>query len=272
MSMLRVFTLLIVGFIWTCSPHEELEIPSNPLDPDNPIYVSPDVVIISGPTEAEVINTESVTITWQGNESASEYSYMYDSYDWSDWSPEVSTSLGYLDEGSHLFKLKARSINGVTQEIPLELGFSVDAVSGPSAIVYPYLQRANPGDTLVYHIIAEEVTDLFAVEVNISIDDEYLELIDVIDGELIDGWGGEVLRIQEVSDSNVSLSIVAVEGVNDSFSGTTSILSLVVKMTSAINPNMVMDVINPVDIVYLNDDLEAIPIMERRVGNLTNDL
>jgi len=266
MRMLRVFGLLIVGLIWTCSPHEELEIPSNPLDPDNPIYVSPDVVIISGPSEGEVINTESVTITWQGNESAAEYSYMHDNSDWSDWSQQYSTPLGYLDEGSHLFKVKARSINGVAQEIPLELGFTVDAVSGPSAIVYPYLQRANPGDTLVYQLIAEEVSDLFAVEVNISIDDEYLELIDVIDGEILGEWGGEVLRIQEVTDANISLSIVAVEGISNSFTGTTSILSLIVR----IKPSAIIgstDVVAQIqEITYLNSDLEAIGITAIRSG------
>jgi len=266
MSRLRIFSLLIVGLIWTCSPHEELEIPSNPLDPNNPIYVSPSVVIMSGPTEAEVINTESVTITWQGNESAAEYSYMYDNSAWSDWSQQDSTTLGYLDEGSHLFKVKARSINGVAQEIPVELRFSVDAVSGPSAIVYPYLQHANPGDTLVYQIIAEEVSDLFAVEVNISIDDEYLELIDVIDGELLGEWGGEVLRIQEVSGSNVSLSVVAVEGESNSFAGTTSLISFRIRAKQTVNMSIVTDVVELIKIVYLNSELDRIEIASVRPG------
>ena len=266
MRVVRVLILLIVGLMWSCSPHDELEIPSNPLDPDNPVYTTPNATIIGGPGEGEVIVATSATFTWQGNETAIEYSYMHDNADWSDWSQHYSTTLDYLDEGVHTFEVKARSINGVVQQIPHALGFTVDAISGPAAIVYPYLQKANPGDTLVYQIIAEEVSDLFAVEVNISIDDEYLELIDVIDGELLGEWGGEVLRIQEVSGSNVSLSVVAVEGESNSFAGTTSLISFRIRAKQTVNMSIVTDVVELIKIVYLNSELDRIEIASVRPG------
>jgi len=268
MSMLRVFTLLIVGLIWTCSPHDELEVPSNPLDPNNPIYVGPSIETVSGPSEGEVITNTSVTFTWEGNETAVEFSYSFDGSGWSEWSQSYSMSMEYLDEGNHSFQVKARSINADVQLVPTSIDFIVNAVSGPSAIVYPYLQHASPGDTLEFEIRAEEVTNLFAVELEIFIDYQYIELIEVLDGDIIDEWGGEVLQIQDQTDSTASLSIVAVEGESISFSGTTSILILKARIQPSIPHNSIINTIRIINILYLNPNLEAIEIAGTRIGSI----
>ncbi len=267
-TVLRVFILLLVGLFWTCSSHDELQPPDNPLDPDNPVYVSPSVDIISGPGEGEVVTVTAVTFEWQGNESASEYSYQFDASGWSDWVSTTNIQLDYLDEGEHNFQVLARSYNGEEQTTPTSTEFVVDAVAGPAAVVQPYRQSGSPGDTLVYQIIAEEVTELFAVECDISIDDEYLELIEVVDGNILDEWGGEALRIQTVTDASVSLSLVAVEGTNLSFSGTTSILTLRFKVRpDAIISSEIM-AISLSEITYLDPALEAIDITANRGGVL----
>jgi hypothetical protein len=268
MRVLRVFILLIVGLMWTCSPHDELEIPSNPLDPDNPVYVSPQAEITSGPSEGEVVNATMVTFEWQGNETASEYSYSFDGSDWSDWSQIYSMSMEYLDEGDHSFQVKARSINADVQLIPTAIDFVVDAVSGPSAIVYPYLQHASPGDTLEFEIRAEEVTNLFALEVEVFIDTQYLELIEVLDGDIVDEWGGDLLQFQDQTDSTTSLSMVAVEGESISFTGTTSLLYLKAKIAPSIPYNSIIHAIRILNTTYLNQSLDVVEISGTRVGTI----
>jgi hypothetical protein len=269
MSAIRLLIPLAVALVLGCSSHEELPPPDNPFDPGNPDYVSPTVQIINGPSESEIVEAARVTFEWQGNESATEYSFQFDGSDWSEWSTNTSGEFDYLDEGDHLFRVRARSMNGDSQETPTMLSFVVDAVPGSSALVCPYKQPGSLGDTLIYQIVAEDVTDLFAVEINISIDNEYLELIEVIDGDLFNELGGEVLRIQEVNESHVSLSVVAVEGASNSFSGTTSILSLRVLINATVDLNTTMDVIDLVNVVYLNPEMESITLMESREGVLS---
>jgi hypothetical protein len=260
--------ILVVAILLGCSSHEELAPPDNPFDPGNPDYVSPSVVVIDGPNEGEVLDVTSTFIEWEGNESATEYRYKFDTPDWSSWGASTSHTFDYLDEGNHSFEIQARSVNGDEQTDSQLLDFVVNAVAGPSAIVYPYKQAGNPGDTLVYQIMAEEVTDLFAVECNISIDDEYFELIEVIDGNILGEWGGEALRIQDVTESSVSLSLVAVEGVMASFTGSTSIITLIVRIKSAAFSTSYSSAIDISNITYLNPDLETIDIAGVRSGGI----
>jgi hypothetical protein len=268
MRVLRILALFSVALVLGCSSHEELTPPDNPFDPGNPDYVSPSVDIINGPSEGEVLEVTSTSIEWEGNESATEYRYKFDNPDWSDWDAATTHTFDYLDEGNHSFELQARSVNGDEQTDSQLLDFVVDAVAGPSAIVYPYKQAGNPGDTLVFKIMAEEVTDLFAVECNIEFDTDYLELIEVVDGNIVGEWGGEALSIQDVTESSVSLSLVAAEGVMASFTGTTSIITLIVRIKSAAFSTSYSSAIDISNITYLNPDLETIDIAGVRSGGI----
>jgi hypothetical protein len=267
MKVTSLGTIFTMTLILGCSSHEELPPPDNPFDPGNPDYLSPTVEIISGPSESEIIDVTTVTFEWQGNESATEYSYQFDGSDWSEWSTRTSEEFDYLDEGDHIFRVQARSINGDAQETSTALNFSVDAVAGPSALVYPYKHVGNPGDTLIYQIIAEEVLDLFAVECHIEIDDD-LELIDIIDGNLQSEWGGNPLVIQEITGQTILLSIVSVEGTNTSFAGTTSILTLKLRVKSTTLPNIETTALIISNLQYLNATLNTLNISTIRQGVL----
>jgi len=271
MRILRLSLSVLVLVMWGCSSHDELEPPDNPFDPGNPDYVSPTAEIISGPGEGEVIDTTGVTFTWQGNETATEYSYQFDGSDWSAWTVNTSAVFDYLDEGTHSFSVQARSINGDAQTSPTELNFSVDAVAGPSVLVYPYKQTGSPGDTLVYQIIAEEVTDLFAIECNITFDADYLELIEVVDGNILGEWAGSPLVIEELLASSISISVVAVEGTSNSFAGTTSILSLFVKVKTQTIINSEIFVITIPNITYLDPALIPIEVATNRGGVISSE-
>ena len=172
-----------------------------------------------------------------------------------------------MDEGNHGFEVQARSVNGEEQSGSAFLDFVVDAVGGPSALVYPFQQNGSPGDTLVYQIIAEEVTELFAVECHIEIDDN-LELIDVIEGDLQIEWGGHALVIQEINGSTILLSIVSVEGTNTSFAGTTSIITLKLRVKSTAPRNIETTALIITNLQYLNATLNTLNISTIRHGVL----
>ena len=265
MSIWRIITPLVLILVLGCSSHEELPPPDNPFDPGNPDYVSPTVEIIGGPSESEIIDVTTVSFEWQGNESATEYSYQFDGSDWSEWNAGTSTEFDYLDEGHHTFRVQTRSVNGDAQETPTALGFGVDAVAGPSALVYPYKHVGNPGDTLIYQIIAEEVLDLFAVECRIEIDDD-LELIDIIDGNLQSEWGGNALVIQEITGQLFSLSMVSSESTIIAYSGTAEILRIITRIKPTVDTGSEIEAILFSDIRFINPQLEAMDIQITRSG------
>ena len=268
MKLRQISILLIVSAFIACSSHEELPPPDNPFDPGNPNYVSPEATLVNGPVEGEVVGTTSITITWVGNESATEYRFRFDESDWSIWGESTEQTLDYLDEGEHSFELEARSINGDIQEIPTLLDFEIDAVPGPSVIAYPYLHTAGPGDTLQYEIIAEEASELFAVECQIEFDSDILELIDVLPGSLQNEWGGTILSVQEVHNSSIDLSTVSVEGSNTSFSGTASILVLKLRIKSDVESTFGNSVIGITTIELVDPQLKTINIQSIRPGVL----
>ncbi|NQV14686.1 hypothetical protein HQ531_04445 [bacterium] len=269
MKNLYILPLVLILTIWGCSSHNDLEPPDNPLDPGNPDYESPTVEIISGPSEGQVVEATAVTIAWEGNESASEYRYKFDSSVWTEWDEATSQNFDYLDEGNHSFEIQARSINGDEQSTATLLDFEVDAVAGPSVLVYPYQQLGAPGDTLVYQIIAEEVSDLFAAECNVQFDGDFLEIIEILDGDILGEWGGESLVIQEMTAMSLFLSMVAVEGTNISFSGSTSIVTVAVRIRSSASNNS--DNVNVIEIngaIFLDSLLEQTPLQTVRSGGL----
>ena len=266
MRILRFSISVLLLVLWACSSHEEFEPPDNPFDPGNPDYVSPAAEIISGPGEGEVIDTTGVTFTWQGNETATEYSYQFDGSGWSAWTTNTSAAFDYLDEEDHAFMVKSRSLNGDIQLTPTALDFSVDAVGGPSAVVYPYRQTGSPGDTIIYQIMAEEVTNLFAVECNISINDDYLELIQVVNGNIFMEWGGNPLVIREVTSSAISVSMVSSEGTNTAFSGSTSMVSVVARIKSTTPSSPSIEVIEINGVTFLDASSIAIEVQTTRSG------
>ncbi len=268
MRVLRISISVLMLLLWGCSSHEDLEPPNNPFDPGNPDYVSPAAEIVSGPAEGEVVDTTGVTFTWQGNQTATEYSYQFDGSEWSVWTVNTSAVFDYLDEGDHAFAVKSRSLNGDIQVTPTALDFSVDAVAGPSVLVFPYKQTGSPGDTLVYQIIAEEVTDLFAVECHIEINDNYLELIDFVNGDILNVWGGESLIIQDITPFSVSLSMVSVEGDGSPFSGSSSIASMVLILSPSALISTTVVAIEVTEITYLNSSLIALDGVIVRNGEL----
>lgn len=263
--LLAMFGVLLFG----CSTLEELPPPNNPFDPANPDYEGPAVEMLSGPVSGETVASSSVVFTWQGNATATETRSRLGGGEWSEWGNVTSRTFEYLDEGGYQLEVMARSLNGAVQEIPTSVDFEVDAVPGPAALVYPFLQTGTRGDTLRFEIVLEEVADLFAVEVKLNLDLDNLELVEVTGGELNTHWDGQTLEVTEVTGAEISYWLVAVEGSNLTFTGRTSVLNVVATIKDRFGMhNFFTDAITITELVLLDQNLARIEQNESRQGVL----
>jgi len=204
-----------------------MEPPTNPFDPDNPHYEAPSVSIVGEVEYGEVIDTSAVTIIWQGNETAYEYSYRYDldivETDWSPWTRDTSVVLYYLDEGNYQFDIKART----NQTVPVEgdansFHFAVDAVKGPAMMVFPRYKEVSVGEEFEIEILAEEVDSIMGTEIELTFDPAIIEVKDVIYGAFMFDGGDLSITFKEIDNENGKVGIVLVRtsNVNPTVSGT----------------------------------------------------
>jgi len=218
--MSRKLILFTVLLLFACESGEEFT-PENPLDPDNPDYIPPEVTILS-PTEGDFIEESSITFSWVGNDTDMLYRYKMDSV-WSDWGLPETITIDYIDEGVHGFAVQSSYITGDTSTIE-SISFTVDAVEGPALMFYPRRQAASQGSSVQFQILAEEVYNVAGAEFTILFDPTELQINSAAAGTAF-GNNGEVIFIADIDNSSGSLTIsTAVWGENSpSFSGTSDI-------------------------------------------------
>lgn len=206
--------VVLVGLtfgILSCS--ESLEYPSqdNPLDPGNPTFIPPLTSIISGPTEDETIDTANVTFKWRGNRDDSEYSYRLGELEWSDWSDDSTVLYTYLDELEYIFEVKSRYLSSIEEEQPQSVNFRIDAVQGPSFVIFNRHNVVEAGETFTVDILAEEVSDFFAAKIIIDYDPLRLEVISVIaldaETDFLRQNNAEVIMFSEFDNRTGRISI-----------------------------------------------------------------
>ncbi|MAX13595.1 MAG: hypothetical protein CMG11_06105 [Candidatus Marinimicrobia bacterium] len=120
----------------------------NPLDPEGDDFVEPETTITNDNLDGSVINTSSLTINWEGNDLATDYSVNLKNHlgwtGWSEWSSQTDTTYHYLNEGSfYEFQVKCRYANGIEDETPAIAQFTVDAVESPGIRFYPLYTDIN---------------------------------------------------------------------------------------------------------------------------------
>ena len=218
--MSRKLILFAVLLLFACESGEEFT-PENPLDPDNPDYVAPEVTILS-PTEDDVIEESSIIFSWMGNETDMLYRYRLDSV-WSDWDLSETITIDYIDEGVHGFAVQSNYSTGDTSAVE-SIAFTVDAVEGPALMFYPRMQVASQGSSVQFQILAEEVYNVAGAEFTILFDPTELQINSAAAGTAFGDYG-EVIFISDIDNSSGSLTIsTAVWGENSpSFSGTSDI-------------------------------------------------
>jgi len=231
--------LISICLILSCSPRNELKPPTNPYDPDNPDYELPHASVIGEVDYGEVIDTSVVTIIWQGNETAYEFSIRYDleivETDWSVWTRDTSVTLRYLDEGNYQFDVKART----NQTVPVEgdansFHFSVDAVIGPAIRVFPLYQTLSVGVEGEIELIAEEVDSLMGSEIHVVFDPTIIRVKSVLYSPfLYDGLANGV-SFKEIDNINGTIKMVIVRslGSQPTVSGTGTIAILEIEALS----------------------------------------
>jgi hypothetical protein len=218
--MSRKLILFAVLLLFACESGEEFT-PENPLDPNNPDYVAPEITILS-PAEGAVVEASSITFSWMGNEIDMLYRYRLDSV-WSEWDLSETITIDYIDEGEHGFAVQSSYVSGDTSAIE-SIAFTVDAVEGPALMFYPRMQVASQGSSVQFQILAEEVYNVAGAEFTILFDPTELQINSAAAGTAFGDYG-EVIFISDIDNSSGSLTIAtAVWGENfPSFSGTSDI-------------------------------------------------
>jgi hypothetical protein len=231
--MIKKFFILLLGIIvfWSC---EDIVVDQeNPLDPGNPDYESPLVNIISGPGEGEVIDEPQVTFAWEGNELVDSYRYRFDANDWSAWLEETSKTFDYLDEGNHSISVQSQYLTGDTSQVE-NISFMVDAVTGPALMFYPRRQEATVGESVMFQILAEEVTNLTATEFSINFDPAHLAITSVTQGEIF-AASEESIFLTQYDNSAGTLSVITaiLGGDEPSVAGTGVLIEIQMNVISA---------------------------------------
>ncbi len=231
--MIKKIFILLLGIIvfWSC---EEIVVDQdNPLDPDNPDYESPIVNIISGPPNGETIATSEVTFIWEGNDLITEYRTSFLNDPWGDWADHTSITLQYLDESSYSFSVQGRYSSGDTSAVVTN-NFTVDAVTGPALMFYPRRHQAAVGETVVFQILAEEVTNLTAAEFSINYDPTHVEITSVTQGTMFAASEESIFHTEYDNSTGTLSALTAILGGGEpSVSGTGALIEIQMNVISA---------------------------------------
>lgn len=215
--------ITIASIFFACSPNDDLVPPTNPFDPDNPDYELPHASITGTISYGEVIDTTSVTLFWNGNATAYEYSYRLNENDWSDWTIDTFVTFHYLDEGGYQFDIKARTNQTVPVEgTPRAFHFAVDAVKGPAMMVCPRYKEVSVGEEFEIEILAEEVENVMGAEIELTFDPSIIQVKDVIYGAFMFDGGELSITFKEIDNENgkAGVVIVRISNSNPTVSGT----------------------------------------------------
>ena len=227
--MIRILKYILFPVLFLILSCEDVvPVKDNPLDPDGGDYEVPLVAFISDITDGEIITSEVLTLSWEGNELVTEFRYKLDTFAWTDWSEDASATLEYLDEGEHYISIQSRYVSGDTSEV-ISLSFVVDAVEGPALMFYPRRHLSEVGNTVTFQILAEEVTNLMAAEIHLVYDPAKLEVISVNQGSLFQN-GQESIFSYDVGSGAVEILTTLLNADAPSVSGTGDLIELQVKL------------------------------------------
>lgn len=181
--------ILLLLFLFTACTDDF--IPDNPLDPNNPIYESPIVTIISGPENGETLTTGNTTFVWDGNEDAMLFQYKIDDGLLSGWKNSKTVTLDYLDEGDHSFSLQAKYTTGDTTEVQTTR-FSVNAFGTNTIRLYPWESKRYNSDSFTVEVIGEEVTNIASAFIEIEFDKTLFTVNSITQGSAFDNCSSPV--------------------------------------------------------------------------------
>jgi len=253
--VLRFSLSLILLLMFSCEDALEY----NPLDPENnPDYVAPETVITMDGLEGSVLDTSTVTITWQGNDLVTEYAYSLNG-NWSEWTTDTSVTLNYLDEGDYIFSVMGRYDSGDEDTTPATVSFTVDMVGAKGIRVFPLLTEMSTSANV--YIYAEEVEELvffsFQIQFNPSI--LSIDVEDIVRGSLISSIADYAFLPKEISAGLIEVSFTALG--NAGVSGVGSLAQI--PLSSNTLGSSALQIINP-QYGYIDGNIE--PVTESANG------
>ena len=250
---MRFSLLLILLLIFSCEDALEY----NPLDPENNTdYVAPETFLTMDGLEGSVLDTSTVTVTWQGNDLVTEYSYSLNG-NWSEWTADTSVTLNYLDEGDYTFSVKGRYDSGDEDATPDTVSFSVNMVGENGIRVFPLLtEMSTSADVYIY---AEDVEGLvfFSFQIQFNPDSLSIDVEDIVRGSLISGIADYAFLPKEISAGLIEVSFTALGSAGVSGTGA------LVNMPFSATGSSTLQIINP-QYGYINGNIE--PVTETANG------
>ena len=223
----RLIYLLSLLFVLSCEDTTPTR--DNPLDEEGGDYIAPLIGLLDI-VDGDILYSESIEFTWEGNELVTEYRYKYDSFDWTDWSESTSATLSYLDEGDHQLAVQSRYLNGDTSDVA-SVSFIVDAVAGPALMFYPRRHFAQAGETVTFQVMAEEVTNLMMSEIHLEYDPTMLEIMSISQGSFFQNGQNSIFLYEINTEAGaVQINTTLLDGDSPSVSGTGDLASIQVKL------------------------------------------
>ncbi len=241
--LILILTLLIVS----CSIFEGPEDISNPLDPNGPDFIPPEITFLEAPSSGEIIDTCLARFVWEGNQANMNFSFRLDDSEWSEWSSSHETEYPLLDEGEHAFSVKSRYFNGVEGDYPQLINFTVDDLSGPAIACYPRYSLIPRQGSAQVEVIVHDVVDLAMIKVLMSYNPDLLTATSVQvyeNASFLAGNGGTVIPFYSIYNSQGMISIeVAVDTGNpNSVSGTGAIAAIQFLPRSTQSSELIFDI------------------------------
>jgi len=226
----RLIYLLSLLFVLSCEDTTPTR--DNPLDEEGGDYIAP-IIGLLDIVDGDILYTEAIEFTWEGNELVTEFRYKYDSFDWTEWSESNSATLSYLDEGAHQLSVQSRYLNGDTSDVA-SVSFVVDAVAGPALMFYPRRHFAQAGETVTFQIMAEEVTNLMMSEIHLEYDPAKLEIMSVSQGSFFQNGQNSIFLYEINTEAGaVQINTTLLDGDNPAVSGTGDLAEIQVKLLQA---------------------------------------
>jgi hypothetical protein len=227
----RIAPFLCIIFWIGCEDSVEDFFPTNPYDPLNEDYVSPDINFTVVPDEGSTLNTSIITIEWEGNQEGMSYRYAFDDL-WEIWDENKSTTISNIDEGSHSISIQSKYPTGDTSEVKI-VSFVVDAVQGPSILFHPRRHKAFSGEKIMFEILAEEVVDLAATSFKLNFNTNLVRIDSIVKGDYI-GTNDESIFYQDIDNISGSVNVITALLGNNApvFTGTASLAKLYITIKS----------------------------------------
>ena len=180
----------VLFLMFSCGLKEEIE--CDPLfDPNcgsSSDQSTPETTII-----APIVDTSSVSISWEGTESAFQFTYRllplsYDNpvsvyLDWSEWSPDAAVTLEQLDEGDYKFYVMSRFNIDTEEADPDSVSFTIDAIDGTGLRIYPLRQQVtlegndDGSQTVDIFLYAENIESFLGAEIELQFSNDILQYL-----------------------------------------------------------------------------------------------